>query len=116
MDEHKYKFAESSLAGAITDDVFLKIVDLARLDPLAPSMAIHRDEFRKILEHFSVLSHVDISDVDPTIHINPVRLPFSDDEPVETLTLDDAMSNTRLRTSDYFLAPKILDSGDSGGK
>jgi aspartyl/glutamyl-tRNA(Asn/Gln) amidotransferase C subunit len=116
MDEHKIKSAENSLAGAITDDLFLKVVDLARLDPLAPSMAIHRDEFRKILEHFSVLSRVDISDVDPAIHINTVRLPFSDDEPVETLTRDDALSNTRLRTSEYFLAPKILDSGNPGGR
>jgi len=116
MDEHKSKSGETSLAGAITDDVFIKILELARLDPLAPAMAIHRDEFRKILELFSVLSHADISDVDPAIHINPAKLPYSDDEPVETLTRDDALSNTRQRTSEYFLAPKILDSIDSGRK
>lgn len=116
MNEQKHKSSDTVITGGISDVVFLRIIELARLDPLAPSMAIHKEELRKILDHFSVLAQIDISDVEQTIHINPVALPLMPDEPEDYLTRDAAMSNARLRTSEYFQAPKILEADDSGGK
>lgn len=110
MEKVKHKKAENSVIGHIPDEVLRKVINLARLDPLGPAMALQKEHLRKILDHFSVLSRIDITDVDPTIHINPAELPLRDDTPVDVLAIEDAMSNARNRTQEYFLAPGILDT------
>ena len=44
----------------ITSETLNKVIDLARLDPLAPGMALQKDHLKKILEQFRVLRHVNL--------------------------------------------------------
>jgi len=100
--------------GEITDDELLRIIDLARLDPLAPGMGIQKAHLKNILAHFRVLNDVSLNGVDPTIQINHVPIPLRDDEPLDILTRNEALENARLKTKEFFLAPKILGGDDSG--
>jgi len=93
----------------ITDDILAGVIDLARLDPLKPGMSHQKHHLKKILEHFAVLREVDLEGVDPTIQINPTTLPLREDEVVEWLSQEEALSNARVRTSEFFRAPIILD-------
>jgi aspartyl-tRNA(Asn)/glutamyl-tRNA(Gln) amidotransferase subunit C len=92
----------------ISDDTLAGVIDLARLDPLWPGMEHQKAHLKRILGHFAVLRQVDIEGVDPTIQINPTPIPLRDDEVVEWLSQEEALSNARLRTGEFFRAPKIL--------
>jgi len=98
----------------ITSEVLSGVIDLARLDPLAPGMSLQKDHLKKILEHFQVLSQVSLEGLDPTIQVNPSPLPFRSDEAIDGIARDEALSNARLRTSEFFRAPLILGGEETG--
>ena len=91
----------------ITDDIYDEVVELARLDPLSPGMAIQKQHLKNILEYFQVLSTVDVEEHDPTIQNNPVQLPLRRDEACEFLTREEALSNARMRTDEYIISPSV---------
>lgn len=109
MDKRK----EIVKPGEISNDVLQNVIDLARLDPIGPSMALQKEHLKKILEHFSVLAHVDVSNLDPTIQVNPAKLPLREDIAVDFLSQDEALANARLRTQEFFQVPKILEPEES---
>jgi aspartyl-tRNA(Asn)/glutamyl-tRNA(Gln) amidotransferase subunit C len=96
----------------ITDDVIAVVIELARLDPLAPGMSMYKHHLSRILEHFKVLSKVQVDGVDPTIHINPTPIPLREDKVLNWLSQEEALANTRVRTDEFFRAPSIHDEGD----
>lgn len=97
----------------ITDEVLQGVIDLARLDPLSPGMSLQKEHLRKILEHFKVLNEVDIEGLDPTIQINATVISLRPDEVVRDFSKDEALSNSRLRTDEFFRAPLILYEDES---
>jgi aspartyl/glutamyl-tRNA(Asn/Gln) amidotransferase C subunit len=100
-------------ASQITDQVLAEVIDLARLDPLAPGMALQKEHLRSILDHFKVLSRVEVDDLDPTIMVNPTPIPLREDQVVDRLSPEEALANSRLRTSEFFRAPTILEEEES---
>lgn len=99
--------------GEISNDVLQKVIDLARLDPIGPSMALQKEHLKKILDHFSVLAQADVSNLDPTIQVHPAQLPLRKDTAVDFLSQDEALANARLRTTEFFQVPKILEPEES---
>jgi len=97
----------------ITDQVLAEVIELARLDPLAPGMALQKEHLRSILEHFKLLSRVEVGDLDPTIMVNPAPIPLREDQAVDWLSSQEALSNSRLGTSEFFRAPAILEEEES---
>ena len=98
----------------ITSETLNKVIDLARLDPLAPGMALQKDHLKKILEHFRVLRHVNIDGVEPTVVVNHPILHLRPDEIDDTFSPEEALSNARLKFEQYFLSPKVLGAEGPG--
>ena len=92
----------------ITDAILAGVIDLARLDPLWPGMEHQKQHLKRILEHFAVLRQVELEGVDPTIQVNPTPIPLREDKVIDWLSQEDALSNARLRTAEFFRVPKIL--------
>lgn len=111
MDKDKVKKIVNQ--GEISNDVLQNVIDLAKLDPLGPSMTLQSEHLKKILDHFSVLAQVDVSNLDPTIQVNPAKLPLREDITVDYLSQDEALANARLRTPEFFQVPKILEPEES---
>ena len=107
--EKKERAEVAMMAVEISDEVLAAVIDMARLDPLAPGMSHQKAHLKKILEHFHVLSAVQLEGHDPTIQINSTPIPLRADEIGESLDREAALSNARARAGEFFLAPKILD-------
>jgi aspartyl/glutamyl-tRNA(Asn/Gln) amidotransferase C subunit len=107
--EKKERAEVAILAVEISDEVLAAVIDMARLDPLAPGMSHQKAHLKKILEHFHVLSAVQPEGLDPTIQINSTPIPLRADEIGESLDRETSLSNARAKAGEFFLAPKILD-------
>jgi len=97
----------------IKDDILGRIIELARLDPLAPGMAVQKDHLKKILDNFRVLRNVKIEGVEPITLVNQASLPLRDDVVDDTFTLEEATANARLKLNEFFLAPRVLGKEDT---
>jgi len=64
-------------------------------------------ELDTILDYFQILDTVD-SDLAPIHHVLELSNVFRDDDISESLTDDEALSNTKMRENGYFRAPRIL--------
>jgi aspartyl-tRNA(Asn)/glutamyl-tRNA(Gln) amidotransferase subunit C len=100
-------------AEPISDGVIAEVVDLARLDPDDPAMSEQKGHLKRILEHFQVLSRVDVEGVDPTIHVNPTPIPLRADEVGESLSPEEALPNAHNRAQEFFQAPQIFGGEES---
>jgi aspartyl/glutamyl-tRNA(Asn/Gln) amidotransferase C subunit len=104
----------ATLTADVSDEALAGVIELARLDPLAPGMSHQKVHLKKILEHFQVLSSVQLEGLDPTIQINSTPIPLRPDEIGESLDKVVALSNARHKAGDFFLAPKILGGEQEG--
>lgn len=91
----------------ISDRTLAEVIDLAKLDPMDPSLEAQKVHLRKIIEYFKVLKGVELDEHGPTTMINPTPLRLREDEIVKCFSKDEAMNNSRLRLDEYFHAPRI---------
>ena len=78
---------------AISRDEVLKVARLARLDLADDEVARLTDELGAILDAVSKVSELDLSDVPPTSHPLDLVNAWAEDEPHESLPLEDVLRN-----------------------
>ena len=90
-----------------------KIVDevahLARLefDDKAKEEII--GDMNRMLSFVDKLSKLDTTNVEPLIYMTDEVNVMRDDEPVVTITQEEALKNAPKRDSDYYKAPKVIE-------
>ena len=90
---------------AITRDEVLKVARLARLELADDEVARLTDELGAILDAVSKVSELDLSDVPPTSHPLDLVNAWDEDEPHESLPLEDVLRNAPATEGNLFRVP-----------
>ena len=90
---------------AITREEVLHVAKLARLALTDDEVERLTRELGAILEAVSKVSELDLSDVPPTSHPLELVNGFGEDEPRESLSLDEVFANAPQREGDLFRVP-----------
>jgi len=90
---------------AITREEVLHVAKLARLELTDDEVERLTGELSAILEAVSKVSELDLSDVPPTSHPLALVNALRDDEPHESLPLDQVFANAPAREADLFKVP-----------
>ena len=91
----------------IDKDLMLRVAKNARLNLSEKEIKRFEEDFRDVLDCFSVLDKVDVSDVDITLHPLNLKNTVRKDEVKASLTLDEVFKNSK-RKDNFFVGPKSL--------
>ena len=90
---------------AITREQVLHVAQLARLDLGDDEVERLTDELGAILDAVSKVSELDLADVPPTSHPLDLVNAWAEDEPQESLPLEDVFRNAPASERDLFRVP-----------
>jgi aspartyl-tRNA(Asn)/glutamyl-tRNA(Gln) amidotransferase subunit C len=93
---------------AISREEVLHVARLARLALTEEEIERLTAELGKILEAVGVVSELDLVDVLPTSHPLDIANVWDEDEPRDSLSLDDAFANAPAREGDLFRVPPTV--------
>jgi aspartyl-tRNA(Asn)/glutamyl-tRNA(Gln) amidotransferase subunit C len=92
---------------AISRDEVLHVARLARLALTDDEIERLTSELGAILEAVGVVAELDLVDVPPTSHPLDLVNVWDEDEPRESLSLDDVFANAPARDGDHFRVPPV---------
>jgi aspartyl-tRNA(Asn)/glutamyl-tRNA(Gln) amidotransferase subunit C len=92
---------------AISREEVLHVARLARLALTEEEIARLIEELGAILDAVGVVSELDLADVPPTSHPLDLVNVWDEDEPRQSLSLDDAFANAPDRVGDHFRVPPV---------
>ena len=92
---------------AISRDEVLHVARLARLALSEDEIGRLTEELGEILDAVGIVAELDLADVPPTSHPLDVVNVWDEDEPRESLNLDDVFANAPAREGDLFRVPPI---------
>ena len=90
---------------AITRDDVLHVAALARLELTEDEIARLEVQLNDILEAVGKVSELDLSDVPPTSHPLDLVNAWAEDEPHESLPIEDVLRNAPAAERDLFRVP-----------
>ena len=90
---------------AISRDEVLHVARLARLALTEDEVERLTGELAAILDAVGIVAELDLADVPPTSHPLDVVNVWDDDEPRDSLGLDDVFANAPARDGDLFRVP-----------
>jgi aspartyl-tRNA(Asn)/glutamyl-tRNA(Gln) amidotransferase subunit C len=93
---------------AISREEVLHVAALARLALTEDEVERLTDELGKIVDAVGIVSELDLDDVPPTSHPLDVVNVWDEDEPHESLSLDDVFANAPAREGDLFRVPPTV--------
>jgi aspartyl-tRNA(Asn)/glutamyl-tRNA(Gln) amidotransferase subunit C len=94
---------------AITLDEARWIAHLARLELTDPEIATISRQLSAILDYMEELKGVDTEGVEPLAHPLPIQNVFRLDEPVPSLTVDEALANAPKRIGPFYGVPAVFE-------
>jgi aspartyl-tRNA(Asn)/glutamyl-tRNA(Gln) amidotransferase subunit C len=89
----------------ISKDEVLHVARLARLALTDDEIERLTEELGAILDAVGVVAELDLSDVPPTLHPLDLVNVWDEDEPRDSLLLDDVFANAPDRDGDLFRVP-----------
>jgi aspartyl-tRNA(Asn)/glutamyl-tRNA(Gln) amidotransferase subunit C len=90
---------------AISRDEVLHVARLARLALSDDEVDRLSAQLNAILEAVGKVSELDLADVEPTAHPLDLVNVWADDEPQESLSVEDALANAPDREAGFFRVP-----------
>ncbi|MFD1628528.1 Asp-tRNA(Asn)/Glu-tRNA(Gln) amidotransferase subunit GatC [Pseudopedobacter beijingensis] len=85
-----------------------KIAHLSRLELSEEEKERSIIELNKILSFMDKLNEVDVTGVEPLIHLNEEINVLRPDKVVQEISKEDALSNAPKKNDDYFIVPKVI--------
>jgi len=92
---------------AISRDEVLHLARLARLALTDDELERLTDELGAILDAVGVVAELDLADVPPTSHPLDLVNVWDEDEPRQSLSLDEVFANAPDRDGDHFRVPPV---------
>ncbi|HUG66084.1 MAG TPA: Asp-tRNA(Asn)/Glu-tRNA(Gln) amidotransferase subunit GatC [Gaiellaceae bacterium] len=92
---------------AISRDEVLHVARLARLALTDEEVGRLTEELAAILDAVGVVAELDLADVPPTSHPLDLVNVWDEDEPRESLPLEDVFANAPDREGDHFRVPPV---------
>jgi len=93
----------------ISPDQVSWVAHLARLDLTSTERDRMAIQLSAILEYVDLLKQVNTDGVEPLAHPLDMHSVFRADEPLPSLTVDQALANAPKRIGDFFGVPAVLD-------
>jgi aspartyl-tRNA(Asn)/glutamyl-tRNA(Gln) amidotransferase subunit C len=93
---------------AITREQVEHVARLARLDLREDEIARLTEELGAILEAVSKVAELDLADVPPTSHPLDLVNAWAEDEPHDSLSVEEALANAPAREGDLFRVPPTV--------
>ena len=90
-------------------DEVRNIAALARVRMTDEELERMRDQMSNILENFDVLQEVDTEGVDPTGHSSGINTVMRDDDPRESVPVEDVLANAPDREEDFIRIRAVLE-------
>ena len=90
---------------AISREDVLHVARLARLELTDDEVTRFQEQLSAILEAVSKVAELDLADVPPTSHPLEIANAWAEDEPHESLSLDEVFANAPEREDDHFKVP-----------
>lgn len=93
----------------ITEEVVRHAARLSRLSLDAESVSTFRHQLSQILKYIAQLNEVDTKNTLPTSHVlSSLKNVFREDEPKESLSVEDVLKNAPQRHGNFFKVPKVI--------
>jgi len=86
------------------------VASLARLDLTGEEIERFATQLNEVLQAAGKLQQLDTEEVEPTVHVVPVKNVLRKDEVTESLPDDQVLANAPDRQDGYFRVPRILSS------
>jgi aspartyl-tRNA(Asn)/glutamyl-tRNA(Gln) amidotransferase subunit C len=90
------------------DDV-RKIALLSRLELSDDELAVLAPQLDAIVDYVAQLSEAPTDSVEPLAHALPVQNVFRDDEPTQSLPVEEALANAPAKQGPFFRVPAVLE-------
>ena len=85
------------------------VAKLARLNLTDEETALFQTQLGHVLEYASKLSEVDVSRVETAAHTIPIFNVFREDEPRDSFTAEEALSNAPRQANGLFIVTKVVE-------
>ncbi len=85
------------------------VAHLARMYVSDEESACFQPQLEQVVDYVAKLQELDVSDIEPTSHAQPLANVFREDGVREGLTNDQAMANAPESVEGQFLVPKIVE-------
>lgn len=89
-----------------------EIALLARLHLEPDEHERMQSELGAILEHFAVIAQVDTTDVVPMTHAVPKDMQLRTDDPMPSLSQEEALAAAPKRAEGFFIVPAIIERAE----
>jgi aspartyl-tRNA(Asn)/glutamyl-tRNA(Gln) amidotransferase subunit C len=98
----------------IQPDEVRTIAALARLRLSPEEIERMTHELDAILEYIDTVKNLDTGDTEPMTHAVPFDCPLRQDEPMPSLSVEDALQNAPRRRDSFFEVPRIVPGSGEG--
>ena len=85
------------------------VARLARLNLSAEETALFQRQLAQVLEHAARLNEVNVESVEPAAQAFSTFNVFREDEPRDSLTQEEALSNAPRAANGLFIVPKVVE-------
>lgn len=93
----------------ITEDIVRYVAELSRLRLDETDTARFGQQLSRILEYIAQLNEVDTENTLPTTHVlSSMKNVFREDDPGESLSQEEALSNAPAKKESFFKVPKVI--------
>ncbi|MFA5088350.1 MAG: Asp-tRNA(Asn)/Glu-tRNA(Gln) amidotransferase subunit GatC [Candidatus Omnitrophota bacterium] len=93
----------------ITKEDVKYIASLSRMHLSEEEIALLTKNLEDILLYVALLKKADISRVQPTSHVFPLKNVFREDEPKPSLSQKDALQISTAKRDGFFEVPKVIE-------
>ena len=93
----------------MTDVDVASVARLASLNLTAEEAALFQAQLAQVLEHAAKLQKVNVDGVEPAAHPWPAFNIFREDEPRDSLTQEEALSQAPRSANGLFIVPKVVE-------
>ena len=97
---------------SLSIDEVRKVARLGRLELSDPDLGLMQQQLSSILDYVAQLNELDTTNVEPLAHPLPIENVFRPDEPIPSLSVDEALQNAPNRVRDYFGVPAVFDTDE----
>lgn len=98
----------------IQPDEVRTIAALARLRLSEAEIERMTHELDAILDYIDIVKNLDTENTEPMTHAVPFDCPLRQDEPMPSLSVEDALQNAPRRRDSFFEVPRIVPGSGEG--
>jgi len=93
----------------ISKETVKYLANLARIELAEKDLEKFSFQLNDILHYISQLEEVDISKIDPTAHVLPIKNVKREDKPRPSVDIKEVLKNAPLKEGKFFKVPKVIE-------